>query len=152
VAFHLHRLKLVGRTLHAAGYHNADAADIAAARNLLTQRDIDALAERLGVTRPDLTRQLTPDEQRQWAFYRASAANPREVWSAARAAWTSRGLSERDAAKVMGLKPTTIINTKYRVFALSFAAALRLTTALNVPGGPEALLPLPKRDTNEQTR
>lgn len=152
MAFHLHRLKLVGRALQEAGYHKTDAADLAAARSNLSDVRVTALAMRLGVETTELARELSLDERRQWAFYRACAANPQHVWAAARAAWTSKGLTDREAATIMGLKATTVVNTKFRLFALSFTAATRLTTALDISAGPEALLPLPARDNPEQTR
>ena len=109
------------------------------------------MATRLGVETAGLTRELTRDEQREWAFYRACAADPQHVWDAARTAWTANGLTDKEAAAIMGLKATTVVNTKFRLFALSFTAATRLTTALNIPAGPEALLPLPSRDSDERT-
>jgi hypothetical protein len=95
VAFHLHRLKLIGRALHQVGYHKTDAADLAAARSGLSEARVTALATRLGVESVELTRELSPDEQRQWAFYRACAADPQHVWNAARTAWTANGLTTR---------------------------------------------------------
>ena len=151
MAFHLHRLKLVGRALHRAGYHKTDAADLAAARSGLSDIRVTALATRLGVDIAELTRDLSPDEQRQWAFYRACAADPQHVWDAARTAWTAKGLTDKDAAAIMGLKATTVINTKFRLFALSFTAATRLTTALNILAGPEEVLPLPSHDGDQRT-
>lgn len=152
MAFHLHRLKLVGRPLHAAGYHNADAADIAAARSLLSRTDIDTLAQRVGIPARELTRPLTHNEQREWSFYRGSASNPKHVWNAARDAWKTGGLSEKDAAKIMGVTMNAISAASRRPFALTFPAALKLSTALTLPGGPEALLPPPKRNTDEPNR
>jgi hypothetical protein len=152
VAFHLHRMKLVGRALHQAGYHNADAADLAAARTLISQSFLEELARRLGVSAAELSRPLTPDEQREWAFYRASAADPSYVWNAARSAWTAKGLSETAAAAIMGLNRTTVAHAVVRSHVLTFKSALRLSTALSLPGGPEAFLPLPTRDDPQQSR
>jgi hypothetical protein len=152
VAFHLHRLKLVGRPLHATGYHKTDAADLAAGRVPLTAVAVAELAEALDIEPTELHRALTPSENRAWAFYRVSAADPSRVWKAARDAWIGRGLTDKDAAKVMGFTPKAIAETKLRPFALSFTAALALTTALKIPAGPEAFLPLPKRAKPERDR
>src|SRR5262245_15739979 len=69
VAFHLHRLKLVGRPMHRCGFHTVDAADLAAGRTPLSEDRVDALAQRLGVVTIDLIRRLTECETREWAFY-----------------------------------------------------------------------------------
>jgi hypothetical protein len=112
---------------------------------------VSALATALGVDTTELTRGLTRDEQRVWTFYRACAANPRRVWEAARTAWTAGGLDDKQAAAVMGVSSKVVASAARRPFALSFAAALRLTTALNIPGGPEALLPSPEGDSHDRT-
>lgn len=151
MAFHLHRLKLVGRALHAAGYHKTDAADLAAARLRLSQNDVTTLAGRLGIAASELLRNLSAQDQREWAFYRVSAANPRGVWVAARAAWSAKGMTDGEAAAVMGFSANVTASAHRRPFALSFVAARRLSTALSLPGGPEALLP-PQRDTTERNR
>jgi hypothetical protein len=152
VAFHLHRLKLVGAALHRAGYHKTDAADLAAGRVPLGFPEITALAAALGIPLAEISRPLTSAEKREWAFYRAAASDPRHVWDAARAAWTDKGLTDKDAAAIMGFQKSTLADAKRNPFALTFTAALQLTTALQTPGGPEALLPLPSRDKAEQTR
>jgi hypothetical protein len=152
VAFHLHRLKLVGRALHQAGYHKTDAADLAAARSGLSEARVTALATRLGVGTAELARELSPDEQRQWAFYRACAADPQHVWAAARTAWAERGLQDKDAAALLGFSPKRLSKALAIGRPLQFEAAARLTTALNVPGGPEALLPSPKSNDQQPSR
>jgi len=43
------------------------------------------------------------DKQRAWAFYRACAADPQHVWAAACTAWTSKGISDKEAAAIMRL-------------------------------------------------
>jgi hypothetical protein len=90
---------------------------------------------------------LTPHEKREWAYYRTSATDPHHVWNAARALWRQHGLEDKDAAALMGLKPSTVADSRTKRFVLRFNAAQRLTTALNHPGGPEALLPLQSRDS-----
>jgi hypothetical protein len=154
VAFHLHRLKLFGRALHQAGYDRNAAADLAAARMPVAAQLVAELALRLGITHKELTRPLSGEEARQWAFYRASAANPQHVWDAARAAWRTAGLTDREAATVMGYGPS--VPSRARALptkiALSFVAAARLTTALRIPEGPEAFLPpLLERDSDERS-
>lgn len=141
MAFHLHRLKLFGAALYRAGFHRTDAADLSAGRFVARHKALVALADRLGVTLHDLTRPLTAEESRAWAFYRSAAANPDHVWRSARIAWTDRSVTDKEAAHILGYKPKTVSDAQLQPFTMSFAAAMRLTTALNIPGGPEALLP-----------
>jgi hypothetical protein len=153
VAFHLHRLKLVRQALLDAGYDKTDAADIAAAKTPLSPSKVDRLARSLSVDISELARPLTPDELRAWHFYRASASNPEHVWSSARRAWRAAGYSDARAARVMGFA-TPIISRALSVptrHTLSFERAARLTTALNISEGPEALLPLHPRDDHQQS-
>ena len=128
VAFHLHRLKLVGRALHRAGYQFRDAADLAAGRQLLSPHAVIQLANALAVSPLELTRPLSAEESREWAFYRAAATDPTHVWQAARRAWTSHGLTDKAAAELMGFKPKTLSKAKDRRFGINFAAAFSLTT------------------------
>jgi hypothetical protein len=150
VAFHLHRLKLVGQPLHRAGFHKTDAADLSAARVPLSQGDIARLARAMGVETKDLRRALTTHEKREWAFYRSSAADAPEVWRKAREAWIQKQLTDRQAANIMRMSPSAV--SPLRAAVLAFPAALRLTTALKLPGGPEALLPWPVRDNAQRSR
>ncbi len=152
VAFHLHRLKLVGRALHRVGYHSADAADLAAARTILAPSDIAKLASHLRIPPLDFTRQLSSDEHREWAFYRVSAANPDAVWRAARTAWVARNLTDKQAATLLGYTPKSLSKAIRTHRPLQFPTAARLSTALNIPGGPEALLPLPTHNNQEPSR
>lgn len=148
MAFHLHRLGLVGISLIRAGYDANSAADLAAARRPLKPDTLTKLAEQLGIAEAQLTRALYSDETRQWAFYRASARNARVVWEAARAAWKQAGLSDSEASTILGYSRSVLTRAKKApgMQALSFAAALRLTTALNITQGPETFLPLRKCD------
>jgi hypothetical protein len=154
VAFHLHRLKLVGQPLVRAGYNPNLAADIAQARFPWRLISPTALAAQFGINPNELTRELTDDERRQWAFYRASARNPDHVWNAARSAWSAAGLTDKQAASIMRYKQSNVsrATTRPHSHVLNFDAAMRLTSALRVPGGPEALLPSPPRDTQESSR
>jgi hypothetical protein len=152
VAFHLHRLKLVGRALLRAGYHAADAADLAAARAKLSANEIQLIANRLGTQPLDLIRDLTPHETRQWEFYRVSASKPDTVWCAARTTWMARGLTDKQAAALMGYTPKGLskaINTRR---PLQFLQAARLSTALNIPEGPEVFLPSPIHNDHQPSR
>lgn len=152
VAFHLHRLKLIGHRLRALGYDPNDAADLAAARMPLRLSAISALAARLELDRAELTRPLTHDEQRVWAFYRASAADPSTVWRNARAIWRAH-YSDQQAADIMGLNVSLVWRATARGrVVLSFERAARLTTALNIADGPEAFLPRPARNDAQRSR
>jgi hypothetical protein len=154
VAFHLHQLKLVGRALLDAGYDKTDAADLAAAKTPLSVPTVHRLARSLNIDLSELARPLTPDELRAWAFYRASASNPDYVWSSARQAWRTAGFSDARAARVMGCDPSVVwraTSTPDRTI-LSFDRAARLTTALNIPQGPEIFLPLPASDDPQRSR
>ena len=152
MAFHLHRRKLVGRPLIAAGYHKDDAADLAAARTRLTAVRLARLAEALCVEFQDLSRDLSEHEARAWSFYRAAARDPKFVWTAARQAWSNAGLTDKEAAAIIGVKPSTLAHYPARSVALTFNAAQRLTSALNIPRGPEIFLPLQKRDDGGRSR
>ena len=152
VAFHLHRLRLLDRTLHAARYSKIDAADLAAARLALSHTDVATLARRLRIPAMHLVRSLTLEEQREWAFYRASAANPRHVWAAARAAWSANGITDRDAAHIMHLTPSAVCHALRQSTALTYPPARRLASALKLKGGPEAFLPLPASDDRDAKR
>lgn len=99
-----------------------------------------------------LFRGLSDEENRGWSFYRAASANPRAVWGKARDAWTERGLQDKDAAALLGYSPKRLSKALAVGRPLQFEAAARLTTALNVPGGPEALLPSPKSNDQQPSR
>jgi len=149
----LHRLKLVGRALRRAGYDRNTAADVAAARTALTAPSLSTIAARLGSEVHELTRPLTADELRQWSFYRSAASNPQHVWSAASSAWRDAGLSDKQAAATMHYAPPTVSRglAQPNKHLLSFAAATRLATALNITEGPEAFLPLPQSATGQRS-
>lgn len=152
MAFHLHRLKLVGRALLEAGFHKTDASDLAAARVTLNPMRIQELAAALDVPEPELTRPLMPDEEREWHFYRIAAQHPDTVWRNARGAWTAHGLDQKRAAALMGYSAKRLSKALALNRPLHFHAAARLTTALKTPGGPEALLPSPKCDDQQPSR
>jgi hypothetical protein len=95
---------------------------------------------------------LTHDERREWAFYRASATDPDYVWKAARTAWITHGLSDREAAKLIGYTPKALSIAMHTHRPLQFSTAARLTTALKIPEGPEAFLPLPTHNDQQPSR
>ena len=112
MAFHLHRLGLVGRALREVGYNMHDVADLAAGRTSLKSTDTTEMAKRLGIAEQQLTRDLTEQENRIWAFYRRSAADPKYVWNSARVAWQAAEFSEQQAhrswastARTYGARP-----------------------------------------------
>jgi hypothetical protein len=155
VAFHLHRLKLVGRALRQVGFHPADAADLAAARLPMSRAYINYIARVLEVAPAELQRDLTSSEQREWDFYRASAANPRQVWRNARDAWRAASFTDLQAADILKVQPALIRRAASgtgRPVTLSFERAVRLSTALNIFPGPEAFLPSPPRDNEPKSR
>lgn len=154
MAFHLHRLGLVGRALREAGYNVHDAADLAAGRTKLTTAACTQSAERLGIAVQQLTRDLTEEEVRSWSFYRRAAADPNYVWASARAAWQAASCTAQQAADIMGLDASVVWRSvaapTRRV--LDFNRAVRLTTALNITEGPERFLPSQKIYTARRSR
>ena len=154
MAFHLHRLGLVGRALRNAGYNVHDAADLTAGRTVLSSVGATGLAERLGIAVQQLSRELSEDERRAWSFYRRAAAAPQHVWSSARRTWHLANLSDQEAATIMGIDKTSIAQalSKPSRRVLSFEHAARLTTALNILEGPEVFLPTPKNNDPQQSR
>lgn len=155
MAFHLHRLGLVGRALREVGYNMHDAADLAAGRMSLKSADTTELAERLGIAEQQLTRSPTNEEGRAWAFYRRAAANPSYVWNSARTAWRAANCSDRQAAGIMGLKKSnvsTAVSSTATRRVLTFHQAARLTTALNIIDGPESFLPLSNNSDPQHSR
>jgi hypothetical protein len=104
---------------------------------------LDRLSCALGLCPEELTRPLSPVEDRAWCFYRRSARDRMAVWHKAQEAWTREGLSTAEAASIMGCsrqalsqalcRPTT------RIF--TFEAAQKLISAMGSGDEPEAWLP-----------
>lgn len=154
MAFHLHRLGLVGRALRDAGYNVHDAADLAAGRTALNSMSATGLAERLGIAVQQLSRELSDDETRAWSFYRRAAADPQHVWRNAQQAWRTAGVNDQQAADIMGVNPSVLRLSRIAAtrYTLSFERASKLTTALNIVEGPELFLPSPKRPSSQPSR
>lgn len=144
VAYHLHRLHLTGPALRRVRYLSRPGLqDLTQGRRPLNDAKAALLAQALNIPTSELTRPLTPDEDAAWAFYRTSARNPRHVWQQAQTLWRAAGLSNRQAAEVMGLPyytPANALNVRRRPITLSYPPALLLTTALVIPEGPDRLL------------
>jgi hypothetical protein len=148
-------MKLVGRALRKAGFHSADAADLAAARLPMSRGYIHFIAAVLEIAPAELQRDLTSSEQREWDFYRASAANPHQVWRKARDAWRAASFTDQQAANILRVQPALIRRAASgtgRPVTLTFERAVRLSTALNMLAGPEAFLPSPPRDNEHKSR
>lgn len=102
VAYHLHRLKLTGRRLRDCRYCPPyQVAEITQGRVFLQDKDVASLARCLVVDVSELSRPLTAQEDVEWAFYRASAAQGGKVWQKAHRAWEAAGWSITHAAQVM---------------------------------------------------
>ncbi|WP_143149164.1 hypothetical protein [Hyphomicrobium sp. CS1BSMeth3] len=145
LAYHLHRLHITDRTIaHENRIPRSLFRDIRHAKLQLSSTDIAKLAKILHIDMLELTRPLTADELERWHFYRQSARHPREVWRNAHKAWKQAGLTTQQAAKIMAVPthtPRNALNDRRKPEAMTFAAALRLTTALNLSSGPQTLLP-----------
>jgi len=137
VAFHLHRLNLVGEPLrNTAILPDRHIALLSTARATLADRDIDELARRLCIHSTDLRRPLTDQETLEWRFYRVSARYPHEVWSRAKAAWEPH-MTHSHAARLLGLPRQTLYlcivdppETPHTI--LSYKPALRLAADLGI--------------------
>jgi hypothetical protein len=106
VAYHLHRLKLIGDPLRDTAFvPDRYVSEISLGRAPLTEKDVAELALRLSVRPSELTRELTQDETNEWRFYRISARYPHEVWSRARESWRTANLTNTQAAQILGMDP-----------------------------------------------
>lgn len=145
VAFHLHRLRLTGKTLRDCGFcQGHKCVHITQARIALAPSDARRLSGLLGIPEEDLTRPLTDEETVVWAFYRASAANAGLVWQRAHALWRDR-MTTSTAAAIMKIDRAAVVrnirpNCKRGYRVLTYPAALRLCRTLGVFEGPRALL------------
>lgn len=142
VAFHLHRLDLVGEPLRRCAFVPIrHVGDVTSARSPLTSRDVLELAKRLGIDDGELSRPLTEAENEEWAFYRASMRNVLGVWHRAEKLWRHAGMSSADAADILGIDRRTLYRclSNKDAFALSFEGAQRLCIAINL-GSPADLI------------
>jgi hypothetical protein len=104
---------------------------------------LDRLTCALGLCPEQLTRPLSPTEERAWSFYRCSARNRIAVWHKAQEAWTREGLSTADAASIMGCARQVLSRALHRptTRVFTFDAAQKLISAMGIEDEPEAWLP-----------
>lgn len=142
LAFHLHRLRASATALTCSGLvaNRNDATLLLQARITLSNTELAALALALDTSPHQLTRALTPDEDREWLFYRVSAQNRALLWQRAQTLWHNHGLSQRAAARIMGYSPSHVSRAlkddptqKQKV--LSLPPAERLTRTIGLPEG-----------------
>ena len=146
MAYHLHRLHLIGEPLRKALNGKADISTaLTHARMNMSRSAIIELATCLGIAADDLTRSLTDDEARQWSFFRSSAKHHAHVWSKALEHWKAAGLTQRDVANITGI-PQPNISNALRMKShdtLDWKQANALLDAAGAKTAPESLLPLP---------
>lgn len=108
---------------------------------------ITELATILNTTTNELTRHLTNDETREWAFYRTSAHYREQVWANALQAVRSNGLSQRDIARLAKIPQSRVseAETHQPRGVLDWHQANRLLQAVNSDTPPESLLPVHER-------
>ena len=143
LAYHLHRLHLTGAPLREALKGKALLATaLSQARASVDQAFISELAAALSITADELSRTPTDEEAREWMFYRTSARNPQSVWRHASELWSKHGVSNKQAAAIIGMKHPNLslaLNGKTSdVFQWNHAQ--RLSEAINV-APPERFLP-----------
>jgi hypothetical protein len=144
VAFHLHRTGFVGARLAASSFlSRPDLQSLAQGRLAISADDVIALARSLGLPPRQLLRSLDADEAACWRFYRTSARHRVHVWRRARACWETAGVSARLAASIMRIRNqslTQALEDRARGRVLACEPASKLTSALEMPAGPEAFL------------
>lgn len=148
LAYHLHRLNLNGEPLRNALKGKAYLATaLSQGRASIDLNFIDTLAASLSITADELSRPPTEIEAREWGFYRTSARSPREVWQRAAVLWRSRGISNVQAAAIIGMKQPNLVRAlngrPVNIFDWQYAQ--RLSEAINI-SPPELFLP-PEQDT-----
>ena len=138
MAFHLHRLNLIGDRLLPTGFlPKSHLRHLTAARLPLAERDVTDLAARLHINVEELRRPLTQPESEEWAFYRSSTVNPRKIWARAHSLWRAAGLSNAEAARILDINKGTLLHCLVgeddeRLVALSHPAASRLASAIGL--------------------
>lgn len=144
VAFHLHRTGFVGKRLEASSFLSRPHLQaLSQGRLTIGVSEVAELAKRLAMSPRELLRPLDMNEAERWAFYRTSARHRLHVWRRARACWEVAGISGRLAASLMQLRYqnlTQALEDRPRGRVLAHEHALRLSSALNIRGGPAALL------------
>lgn len=144
MAFHLHRLNLIGEPLRKAlGEKSYLATALSQARIDISPDFITELAVNLGLRSDDLLRDLLENEAREWSFFRESARRPKEVWAEAQARWEAAGLSQQDVAALTGIRQSHISETisGKRNLALDWHQARSILLAAGADNTPETLLP-----------
>lgn len=155
LAYHLHRLQLTGQPLRDALKGKAYLATaLSQARASVNHDFIEMLATSLNIAADELNRSPTDDESREWSFYRNSARNPKDVWRHASELWKQRGVSDKQAASIIGMKHPNLSRalSGKPVDVFDWQYAQRLSEAINVTP-PERFLP-PELDkpTNNRPR
>lgn len=111
-------------------------------RAAIDQDFISTLAADLNIAADELSRSPTEHEAREWRFYRTSARSPQDVWRHASELWSRHGISNNQAAAIIGMKQpnlTLALNGRHTgVFDWQYA--VRLSEAINLTP-PEQFLP-----------
>lgn len=105
----------------------------------LTERDVDFIADAVGIDRVELTRPLTDAEQSEWAYYRFSASNGHAVWKQVYWQCFRRGLHHKDVAALLGISAshfTDVLNGR-KNHVLDFASASALCDILGSDAAPQ---------------
>lgn len=151
MAYHLHRLSLTGQPLRDALRGKAYLATaLSQARASIDHDFITTLAADLNIAADELSRSPTEHEAREWKFYRTSARNPQEVWRHASELWSRHGISNNQAAAIIGMKQpnlTRALNGK-PVDVFDWQYAQRLAQAINL-APPEQFLPSGAEENND---
>ena len=146
MAYHLHRLNLTGEPLREALKGKAYLATaLSQGRATIDHEFIDELSTAFNIAADELSRSPTPEEDREWSFYRSSAANRDVVWENALEFARSNNLSLRATAQRMGIDYADFrkATTGSRPRVLEFEHAKRLTESTSPPADPNSLLPFP---------
>lgn len=142
-AFHLHRLNLTGKPLLKALNGKARTSTaLSQARMTISVAAIAELAAILNTAAEELLRDLTEDEQREWAFYRTSARHHATVWSAIGHLLRDNEMSPTTAARLIRMKRTNLIATlaNQRSDVLGRRAVQSILTEIGSGISPEAWL------------
>ena len=144
LAFHLHRLNLTGAPLRSALHGKSRISTaLTQARMSISVRAMAELAVSLNIPAYELTRELTEQESGEWEFYRNSAQNRFHVWTTASAHWRDHGLSDREAANIIGMDHADVMRsmTGKRTKIFSLVHAHRLSAATGGQLHPDFFLP-----------
>lgn len=146
VAYHLHRLKLVGKPLRDSGFCQGKLLPLLLQAGLeLSAADTHRLAKGLRADVSELTRPLTDGEAAEWRYYRYVAAHPDKVWRAIQCLITRHGLTLTEVSNIMQVERGRVARNLRQAprrghHVLGFAPANRLCIALRLPGRTDALI------------